>query len=136
MWYMPMQQRWINQASKHPPTPTLLAAIWTDISMDFIVGLPKVGNKSVIMVVVDRISKYSHFSALMHPFTPSMVMQIIMDYIFKLHGMPMSIMSDQEPTFTSKFSQELFQLQDTQLKMITSYLPQADGKNESVNKWM
>jgi hypothetical protein len=36
-------------------------AIWKDISMDFITGLPKSGNKSVIMVVVDRLSNYSHF---------------------------------------------------------------------------
>jgi hypothetical protein len=47
--------------------------IWWDISMDFIVGLPKSGNKSVIMVVVDRLSKYAHFCALQHPFTSSTV---------------------------------------------------------------
>jgi hypothetical protein len=46
-----------------PPT------IWRDISMDFIVGLPKSGNKSVIMVVVDHLSKYAHFCSLQHPFT-------------------------------------------------------------------
>jgi hypothetical protein len=56
-----------------PPT------IWKDISMDFITGLPKSGNKSVIMVVVDHLSKYSHFCALQHPFTASMVAQIFMD---------------------------------------------------------
>jgi hypothetical protein len=39
-------------------------AIWRDISMDFIVGLPKSGNKLVIMVVVDCLSKYAHFCAL------------------------------------------------------------------------
>jgi hypothetical protein len=48
-----------------PPT------IWKDISMDFITGLPKSGNKSVIMVVVDRLSKYAHLCALQHPFTAS-----------------------------------------------------------------
>jgi hypothetical protein len=50
-----------------PPT------IWMDISMDFIVGLPKSGNKSIIMVVVDHLSKYAHFCALQHPFTTSIV---------------------------------------------------------------
>jgi hypothetical protein len=59
--------------------------------MDFIVGLPKSGNKSVIMVVVDHISKYAHFYALQHPFTTSIVAQIFMDQVFKLHGMPHSI---------------------------------------------
>jgi hypothetical protein len=47
--------------------------------MEFIIGLPKSGNKSVIMVVVHRLSKYAHFCALQHPFTASAVAQIFMD---------------------------------------------------------
>jgi hypothetical protein len=47
------------------PLP-IQTSIWTDISMDFIVGLPKSGNKVVIMVVVDHISKYAHFCAFPH----------------------------------------------------------------------
>jgi hypothetical protein len=82
--------------------------VWTNISMDFIVGLPKSGNKSIIMVVVDFLSKYAHFCALQHPFKSSMVTQVFMDNIFKLHGMPQSIVMDCDPTFTSNFWQELF----------------------------
>jgi hypothetical protein len=67
--------------------------MWDDISMDFIVGLPKSGNKSVIMVVVDFLSKYAHFCALQHPFKASIVAQVFMDNIFKLHGMPKSIVT-------------------------------------------
>jgi hypothetical protein len=74
--------------------------------MDFIVGLPRVGNKSMIMVVVNHLSKYAHFCALPHPFTPSLVSQVFLDHIFKLHGMPTSIVLDQDPTFTRKFWQE------------------------------
>jgi hypothetical protein len=54
-------------------------SIWRDISMDFIVGLPKSNNKSFIIVVVDRISKYAHFCVLQDPFTTSIVAQIFMD---------------------------------------------------------
>jgi hypothetical protein len=54
-------------------------AIWRDISMDFIVGLPKSSNKLVIMVVFDHLSKYAHFCALQHPFTTSTVPQLFMD---------------------------------------------------------
>jgi hypothetical protein len=100
-----------------PPT------IWKDISMDFITGLPKSGNKSVIMVVVDRLSKYAHFFSLQYPFTASMVAQIFMDQVFKLHGMPHSIVSDHDPTFTSNFWQELFKLQGTQLHLSSAYHP-------------
>jgi IS30 family transposase len=102
--------------------------------MDFITGLPKSGNKSVIMVVVDRLSKYAHFCTLPHPFTASTVAKIFMDQIFKLHGMPHSIVSDRDPTFTSNFWQELFKLQGTQLHLNSAYHPQTNGQTEVVNK--
>jgi hypothetical protein len=86
--------------------------------MDFIVILPKYDNKHVIMVVVDRLSKYAHFYALQHgPFIASIVAQIFMDAIFKLHGIPHSIVSDHDPTFTNKFWKELFKLQGSQLHL-------------------
>jgi hypothetical protein len=62
------------------------------------------------MVVVDRVSKYALFFSLQHPFTKSTVAQIFMDHIFKLHGMPDSIVYDKDPTFTRNFWQELFRL--------------------------
>ena len=77
------------------------ASMWTTISMDFIVDLCNVGNKSVIMVVVDHLSKYAHFCALPHPFTPALVAQVFLDHTFKLHGMPTSIVSNRDPTFAS-----------------------------------
>jgi hypothetical protein len=98
-------------------------AIWRNMSMDFITVLPKSGNKSVIMVVVDSLSKYAHLCSLQHPFTTSMVAQIFMDQVFKLHGMLHSIVFDCDPTFTSIFWQELFKLQGTQLHLNTTYHP-------------
>jgi hypothetical protein len=109
-------------------------AFWKDISMDFITGLPKSGNKSVIMVVVDRLSKYAHLCALQHPFTASTVAQIFMDQVFKLHDMPHSIVYDHDPTFTSNFWKELFKIRGTELHLSTTYHPQTDGQMEVVNK--
>jgi hypothetical protein len=57
-----------------------------------------------------------------------------MDHIFKLHGMPNSIVSDIDPTFTSNFWQELFRIQGTQLHLSTSYHPQTDGQTNFFNK--
>jgi hypothetical protein len=99
-------QRNKGEIVKSPSTlqPLLIPpTIWKDISMNFITSLPKSGNKSVIMVVVDLLSKYAHFFSLPHPFTASTVAQIFMDQVFKLHGMPHSIVSDRDPNFTSNF---------------------------------
>jgi len=74
------------------------------------VGLHKYGNKSLIMVVADRFSKYVHLCGVHHPFKASMATQVFMDNIFKLHGMPQSIVMDHDPTFTRNFLQELFWL--------------------------
>ena len=76
--------------------------------MDFITGLPKSKGKSVIMVVVDRLTKYAHFCALSHPFKSSIVSTAFMETIQKLHGNPKIIVSDRDPIFTGKFGQNYF----------------------------
>ena len=102
--------------------------------MDFIIGLPKSEGKSVIMVVVDRITKYAHFFALSHPFKESTVATAFMKKIQKLHGNPKIIVSDKDPIFTGIFWTELFSCLGTQLAHSSSYHPQFDGQTEIVNK--
>ena len=76
---------------------------WTDISMDFVDSLPKSHGYEVILVVVDRLTKYVRFVALSHPYTAARVATVFMRDIFKLHGMPQSIVCDRDAIFTSKF---------------------------------
>jgi hypothetical protein len=102
--------------------------------MDFVEGLPPCKGHSVIFVVVDRLSKYSHFVSLSHPYSIASMAQLFISNIFKLHGIPQSIISDRDPTFTSLFWSDLFLLQGTILKLSTSYHPQTDGQTEIVNK--
>jgi hypothetical protein len=73
------------------------------IGMDFITGLPKSKGKDIILVVVDRFTKYGHFIPLSHPFTAAEVAQVFIDNVYKLHGLPLNIITDRDPVFTSQF---------------------------------
>ena len=86
----------IFQRSKHnqqllsgllQPLP-ILTQVWAQISMEFVEGLPKSKGKSVIFVVVDRMTKYGHFLPSAHPYTTETVAQLFFEKIFQLHGMP------------------------------------------------
>jgi hypothetical protein len=123
-------------------TPGLLQPLsipsqrWEEVSMDFITGLPKSEGKSVIMVIVDRMTKYAHFCALSHPFKASTVATAFMETVQKLHGSPKIIVSDRDPIFTGHFWTELFSCLGTQLAHSSSYHPQYDGQTEIVkNVW-
>ncbi|XP_075096210.1 uncharacterized protein LOC142174331 [Nicotiana tabacum] len=112
----------------------ILGKVWQDISLDFIEGLPKSHNKSMILVVVDRLSKNAHFIGLVHPYTTSTVAQAFLDNIYRLHGLPQTIVCDRDVIFLSKFWQDLFDVQGVQLHYSTAYHPQSDGQTEVVNK--
>jgi len=102
--------------------------------LDFIEGLPKSDGHEVILVVVDRFTKYAHFFALKHPYSAITVAKVLYDGVIKLHGMPQTMVSDRDKVFTSQVWTELFKLVGVQLRFSTAYHPQTDGQTERVNQ--
>ena len=87
------------------PIPEL---IWEDVSMDFIIGLLKSQGYEVIMVVVDRFSKYAHFIPLRKPFTTKTIAENFEKEIVRLNGFPKTIVSGRDLVFFSNFWKEMF----------------------------
>lgn len=84
--------------------------------------------------MVDKSSKFSHFIALKHPFTAQSVAQLFLDNVYRLHGLPKSIISDKDKIFTSLFWQSLFKAAGSALRLSSSYHPHTDGQTERVNQ--
>lgn len=126
--------------SKHVPSPGLLQPLpvpdfaFTHISMDFVEGLPKSENKDMILVVVDRFTKFAHFISMTHPITVQHVAKAFTDLVFKLHGLPTVIVTDRDRIFTSHLWQNLFKSLGVKLHFSTSYHPETDGQTERVNQ--
>jgi len=107
---------------------------WTAISMDFIVGLPKSNGYTKIWVIVDRFSKKAHFIPLR---TQEHIKELALTFvkeIWRLHGLPESIVSDRDTRFTSKFLTSLMQLLQVKLNLSTAFHPESDGQTERVNQ--
>jgi hypothetical protein len=107
---------------------------WEMATMDFIDGLPQSRQYNCILVVVDKLSKYAHFIPLAHPYTASTVADLFVNTVYRLHGMPLSIVSDRDPVFTSAFWQCVFRTTGTQLRLSTANHPKTDGQTERVNQ--
>ncbi|KAJ0779179.1 putative nucleotidyltransferase, Ribonuclease H [Helianthus annuus] len=113
------------------PVPSL---IFENIAMDFITGLPMSHGYSVILVVVDRLSKYGHFVGLPSSFISLPVAAAFVQEFIRLHGVPLDIVTDRDPRFMAEFWKELHRLQGTTLSFSTAYHPQSDGQTEVLNK--
>ncbi|KAL0561633.1 hypothetical protein IC582_002073 [Cucumis melo] len=108
---------------------------WENVSMDFITGLPRtLRGFTVIWVVVDRLTKSAHFVQGKSTYTASKWAQLYMSEIVRLHGVPVSIVSDRDARFTSKFWKGLQTAMGTRLDFSTVFHPQTDGQTELLNQ--
>jgi hypothetical protein len=99
---------------------------WESISMDFITGLPTTQGKDCIFIVVDRLTKFTHFFAIAIDFSVAQVVELFFREFFRLHSLPKTIVRDRDSRFMSTFWQELFRLVGMTLTPNISYHPQTD----------
>ncbi|KAL4384927.1 hypothetical protein GQ457_15G020150 [Hibiscus cannabinus] len=102
--------------------------------MDFITELPSSNGKTMIFVVVDRLSKFGHFTELPSNFTSNMVAEVFVTDIILLHGVQAEIVTDRDARFMPEFWKELHQLQGTTLVFSKSYHPQIEDQMEALKK--
>ncbi|WVZ49174.1 hypothetical protein U9M48_000551 [Paspalum notatum var. saurae] len=108
---------------------------WKEITMDFIVGLPRIqkGYNS-IWVVVDHLTKVAHFIPVNTTYSGAKLAELYISRIVCLHGVPKKIISDRGLQFTSRFWEQLHNSLDTKLRFSTAYHPQTDGQTERTNQ--
>jgi hypothetical protein len=108
---------------------------WEDISMDFIVGLPRTAKGyDSIWVIVDRLAKIAHFLPVRVKYTMATYAELYIARILSLHGIPKTIVSDRGPQFVAKFWEALHKSLGTKLLHSSAYRPQTSGQTKRVNQ--
>jgi len=107
---------------------------WTHISMDFITKLPLVQGYDSILVVCDRMTKMAYFVPTTEKTLVEGVARLFWNNVWKLHGLPESIITDRGAQFTAGIMKELNQMLGIDTKLSTAYYPQTDGQTERMNQ--
>ncbi|GJR48355.1 putative reverse transcriptase domain-containing protein [Tanacetum coccineum] len=104
---------------------------WEGIAMDFVTKLPRTSSgHDTIWVIMDRLTKSGHFLPMREDYKMDRLARLYMNKIVARHGVPISIISDRDSRFTSRFCQSMQEALRTHLDMSTAYHPQTDGQSE------
>ena len=99
--------------------------------MDFVVGLPHTrAGFDAIWVIINRLTKSAHFLPVRTKFSLDRLAELYINEIVKLHGVPVTIVSDRDPRFTSRFWPKLQRALGTTLHFSTAFHPQSDSQSE------
>jgi hypothetical protein len=107
---------------------------WEEIAMDLVMGLLRTqSGYDSIWVIVDRLTKVSHFIPVKSTYSGPQLVELYMSRIVCLHGVPKKIVSDRGTQFILKFWERLHETLDTQLRFSSAYHPQTDDQTERIN---
>lgn len=128
-----------NKVSNQPPAGLLHplpvpSRPWSHIALDFVTGLPSSAGKTVIMTVVDRFSKAAHFVALKKLPSAAETAALVVDHVFRLHGIPKEMVSDRGPQFISKVWRAFCYAFGTKANLSSGFHPQSNGQAERTNQ--
>lgn len=107
---------------------------WSSISLDFITDLPVSNGYDCILVIVDRLTKMSHFIPCHKTITSSQTVDAFLKFVFKYHGAPDTIISDRGPQFIAAFWRRFLELLNCKPALYTAFHPETDGQTERVNQ--
>ena len=128
-----------NKASHRPPAGLLRPLPiphrpWSHIAVDFVTGLPPSEGNSVILTIVDRFSKSAHFVPLPKLPTAFDTANILVQHVFRLHGLPQDIVSDRGPQFTSRVWKTFCRAIGATVSLSSGFHPQTNGQSERANQ--
>ena len=101
---------------------------------DFITKLPLAQGYNSILVVVDQLTKIVHFIPTTEKTSAKGLARLFRDNVWKLHGLPKSIISDRGPQFVAGLMRELNKMLGIRSKLLTAFHPQTDRQTERVNQ--
>ena len=107
---------------------------WAQVSMDLITDLPSSGGFDSIVVFVDTLTKMAHFVPTVKRVTSERLALLFLDCVYRLHGMPLRLVSDRDPRITADFFSSLFRRLGTAFNTSTAYHPTTDGQTERTNR--
>jgi hypothetical protein len=113
------------------PIPT---GPWIDISVDFITDLPEAQGYDSILVICNHFTKQVHIIPTTKETSSLGLACLYCDHVWKLHGLPTTIISDHRPQFAAAFMEELNKILGIQTKLSMAYHPQTDGQTERMNQ--
>ena len=117
----------------------ILSRPWTDVTLDFVTGLPISNGYNTILMVVDRLTKERHYIPCTmdeNGTTTKATAQLLLQNVWKLHGLPSSLTSDRGPQFISGVWKNLCKILGISANLSTSFHPKTDGQSEIANQEM